>query len=197
LRLALLKKAIDETRVRAAETHEAHVEKKARRKQARVRAPEHLVADEAVEEAKPRFDLIPEDRGQDTGETKPGAVWHWWKAAMVRLYGPSFVMARWSPKQYGMAKFLLGEYGPDLAQAGVDYFVDHWPEMCQRSKGQLFGVPTINLLVSGMRDQVFGMVQAARLGKVAPSTAPEPPAKNSDEYREPTKPKARTTRIGW
>lgn len=98
-----------------------------------------------------------------------------WFAEGVRgIYGPSFVIARWTVAQRTLAKRLLDEYGADLVEKAIISHCKGWEAMVKRSRGRLVGAPTLGLFWS-MRETVFAEVQVGKR-QVA--------AKNSDEYTD-------------
>ena len=117
----------------------------------------------------------------DTADRKPNStdVHRWFKVALRKQFGKSFIVGAWNIKQKTLAKQLIDEYGPELMAIAVEYFVDNWDDIVDKSGGRLRGVPTVNLLW-GMRDQIFGAVQT--LGRRR-SKPPKAEKKNSDEFK--------------
>lgn len=108
-------------------------------------------------------------------------VERWLREGTVALYGPKFVVPRWTVKQRTLAKNLLLAYGEELVERAVEYYCQTWRDRVNKSRGRITGAPTINLLWA-MREVVFAEVQ------VGPKVEP----KNADEYRQDGSPDS-----GW
>lgn len=106
----------------------------------------------------------------------------WFKAGLQELYGPTFVVARWTVKEKALAKRLLEDYGPELVDKAIKAYCQDWEGLVKRSRGRLNGTPTFGLFWA-MRNEIFGSVQVGKR-QVA--------AKNSDEYTDDGSPDA-----GW
>ncbi len=98
----------------------------------------------------------------------------WFKAGLQELYGPAFVVSRWTVKEKSLAKRLLEDYGSDLVEKAVKSYCQDWDKLVKRSRGRLNGAPTFGLFWA-MRNEIFGSVQVGKR-QVA--------AKNSDEYTD-------------
>jgi hypothetical protein len=101
-------------------------------------------------------------------------VERWFSDGVKEIYGPTFVVARWTVPQKALAKRLLDEYGADLVEKAVFSYCKGWEAMVKKSRGRLVGAPTLGLFWS-MRETVFAEVQVGKR-QVA--------AKNSDEYTD-------------
>lgn len=110
------------------------------------------------------------------------AVEAWFKSGLVELFGPSFVVPKWTVKQKTLAKWLLEQYGPELTEKGVSYFFENWNGLVKSSRGRLSGAPTVNLLWA-MRERIFADVQSGKK-QVDPA--------NKDEFRKDDSPDS-----GW
>ena len=117
-------------------------------------------------------------------QDKPNAtqVEAWFKEGLRELYGPTFVVARWTVKEKSLAKRMLEDYGSDLVHKAIISYCQDWDQLVNRSRGRLNGTPTFGLFWA-MRNEIFGSVQVGKR-QVA--------AKNSDEYTDDGSPDA-----GW
>jgi hypothetical protein len=106
----------------------------------------------------------------------------WFKEGLCELYGPTFIVAKWTLKDKALGKRLLSEYGADLVQKAIKSYCQDWDQLVKRSRGRLNGTPTLGLFWA-MRNEIFGSVQVGKR-QVA--------AKNSDEYTDDGSPDA-----GW
>ena len=131
-----------------------------------------LVPDEPVE-SKPK---------RASKSVTASAVEAWFKSGVSELFGPTFIVPKWTVKQKTLAKWLLEQYGPELTQAGVVYFCDNWNNLVKSSRGRLSGAPTVNLLWA-MRERIFADVQSGKK-QVDPA--------NKDEFRKDDSPDS-----GW
>jgi len=114
-------------------------------------------------------------------------VERWLKAGVAQLYGKPINQGRWGAKERKLAKNLLADFGPEMVERAVAHFCAHWKTMVHNSRGQLDGMPTINLLW-GMRARVFAEVQGI---DNTPDRSARP--EDSDEYRGGSGAKG----IGW
>lgn len=148
--------------------HDEQVAKRAKRKKTKPVEP-MLVQPEPVEPPPKKVNSVDVEK--------------WMRQGIYDLYGKRFIIPRWNVKQRTLAKKLLQIYGADLTEKAVKYYCDDWANLVQRSKGKIYGAPTINLLW-GMRETIFAQVQNAELMNRQNSTlADEKQSKvNSDEY---------------
>jgi hypothetical protein len=101
-------------------------------------------------------------------------VERWFRMGLSDLFGPKYIVPKWTVKQRKLAKDLLGIYGRELTKLAVEYYCSNWNEMVNQSRGRLSGAPTVNLFWS-MRERLFAEVQNGKTVIVAP--------KNRDEFR--------------
>lgn len=106
----------------------------------------------------------------------------WFKGGLTVLFGPSFIVPKWTVKQKTLAKWLLDQYGAELTESGVSYFCENWQNFVKSSRGRLSGAPTVNLLWA-MRERIFADVQSGNK-QVDPA--------NKDEFRKDDSPDS-----GW
>ncbi len=144
----------------AERTREVRVEQEAKREERKAAAPIAVAP----------LVLAPEDaRKAHTAAD----VERWLRDGTIALYGPKFVVPRWTVKQRTLAKNLLLAYGEDLVEKAVTHYCQSWIARVSKSRGRITGAPTISLLWA-MREVVFAEVQ------VGPKVEP----KNADEYRQ-------------
>ena len=114
---------------------------------------------------------IASERGK---QVKASSVERWFKEELLELFGPDFIVPKWTVKQNALAKRLLSDYGSELTEAAVRQFCKGWRDLVKGSRGRISGSPTISLLWS-MRERIYAEVQNGKK-TVLPV--------NSDEYRD-------------
>lgn len=107
-------------------------------------------------------------------QVKASSVERWFKEELLELFGPDFIVPKWTVKQNALAKRLLSDYGSELTEAAVRQFCKGWRDLVKGSRGRISGSPTISLLWS-MRERIYAEVQNGKK-TVLPV--------NSDEYRD-------------
>lgn len=124
-----------------------------------------------------RFELA----ADEPRKPKASDVERWLREGTAAIYGPKFIVPRWTVKQNALAKRLLDDYGAELVKKAVDHYCQTWQDRVKQSRGRITGAPTISLLWA-MREVVFAEAQ------VGPKVEP----RNTDEYRKDDSPDS-----GW
>lgn len=119
-------------------------------------------------------------------------VERWFREALFELKGRKYVISQWSGKQKATANRLLKTYGDELVEKAVKLFVESWPQRMARSRGRLYGEPTIMLLY-GMRDEIFAEAQEVTTKPAV--YVPNMRSKHSDEYDENAS--KDESKVGW
>lgn len=123
-------------------------------------------------------------------------VYNWFKDAMADTeWGKDLQVSRWEGKQRTLAMRLLDEWGSELVKEAVFHFHREWMDYCEKSKGRLRGIPSIELLYS-MRSAIFGQVQLERKGLSGKGRTAGQKA-NSDEYKSELPGTKKTSGMGW
>lgn len=102
--------------------------------------------------------------GEDGGESKVKIdskdVENWFRDAMSKKFGSGKTKVKWYPKERKLALNLLDQYGPELVEKTVVYFVKNWDDISTRKEIDA-PFPTINIL-HGYRDNIFGEVMIGK-----------------------------------
>ena len=159
----------------------------------RQRAKNSMASTEAIREAKPKTDFklepqapAPKAKPKPKNSTFVEAIF---KEELLALYGAGYFVPRWTVKERTLAMRLLKDYGEELTEKAVRFFVKDWPNLVARSRGKVKGAPNVAFMW-GARHMVFGEVQGGAIN--CAKADPKVDKKNSDEYKE-----SNDSDIGW
>ncbi len=94
--------------------------------------------------------------GGDEVKINSKDVENWFRDAMNKKFGAGKTKMKWYPKEQKLALNLLDQYGPELVEKAVVYFVRNWDDISTRMNIES-PTPTINILF-GYRESIFGEI---------------------------------------